>query len=99
MNQGADHKCKDCSNIKKWMFISVDLDGKVVQTTVSSLGFGMSYTNNTIFIDPTKQPSSYLTIAPRMSSSKYPIAFEDDNVTLVAAGDKEEVTIWMTPEK
>jgi len=41
------------------MFISVDLDGKVVQTTVSSLGFGMSYTNNTIFIDPIKQPSSY----------------------------------------
>jgi len=34
-----------------------------------------------------------------MSSSKYPIEFEDDNVTLVAAGNKEEVTIWMTPEK
>lgn len=81
------------------MFISVDLDGKVVQTTVSSLGFGMSYTNNTIFIDPIKQPSSYCTIAPRMSSSKYPIEFEDDNVTLVAVGNKEEVTIWMTPEK
>ena len=42
----------------------------------------------------------WLTIAPRISSSKFPSEHkEDDYCELVAAGSSEGVAVWFTPEK
>jgi hypothetical protein len=29
-NLGYDHICKKCENVEKWMFLSIDCEGKVV---------------------------------------------------------------------
>lgn len=101
LEQGSDHKCKKCEDIGKFMFMSCDEDGKVVQNTVTSVMFGAYYANDIVFVDPVKQVEEpiYQVMAPRMSSVKYPMEFEDDNVTLVAVGSDENVAIWLTPEK
>lgn len=101
LSQGADHKCKKCEDVGKWMWVSCDVDGKVVQNTVTNVSFGLMYANDIVFVDPSKQPEEpiYQVVAPRMTSEKWPMEFEDDNVTLVAVGSDENVAIWLTPEK
>jgi len=83
------------------MFLSCDHDGKVVQNTVTNVGFGVMYANDIVFVDPDKnhQAPLYQVIAPRISSIKYPMVFEDDIETIVAVGSTENVAIWQTPEK
>ena len=83
------------------MFISCDTDGKVVQNTVTNMGFGMMYANDIVFVDPNKNHDMplYQVLAPRISSVNYPMVFEDDIETIVAIGSTENVAIWQTPEK
>jgi hypothetical protein len=54
LHRGADHKCKECEDVKSWMFISSDAGGKLVQNTVDSMGFGLMYANDNVFMDPFK---------------------------------------------
>jgi hypothetical protein len=30
LHKGATHRCKECEDVKSWMFISVDQSGKLV---------------------------------------------------------------------
>jgi len=53
---GVDHKCNDCTDVKAWMFISVDSDGKVIQNTVTNISFGLLYANDYVLNDPIKFP-------------------------------------------
>lgn len=59
------------------------------------------YANDIVFADPLKNIESPLfqVLAPRISSDKYPMIFEDDMETIVAVGSTENVAIWQTPEK
>jgi hypothetical protein len=50
---GIEHKCKDCANVQAWMFVSCDTDGRVVQNTVTTIGFFL-YANDFVLIDPIK---------------------------------------------
>jgi hypothetical protein len=34
LSKGANHSCKDCSNVGNWMVISIDSQGKVVQNLI-----------------------------------------------------------------
>jgi hypothetical protein len=36
------------------MFISCDTEGKVVQNTVTAMGFGLMYANDIVFVDLAK---------------------------------------------
>ena len=54
LHKGPDHKCKECEDVKSWMFISSDAGGKLVQNTVDSMGFGLMYANDNVFMDPFK---------------------------------------------
>lgn len=71
------------------MFYSVDIDGMVVQNTVTDAKLFL-YANDNIMFDPKKDPSlpKQIVIAPRMSSNERPMDFDDDNVTIVAIGNE-----------
>jgi hypothetical protein len=60
------------------------------------MGFGMMYANDIVFADPTKnlEQPLYQVLAPRISSIKNPMIFEDDMETIVAIGSTENVAIW-----
>ena len=56
-NQGNDHSCKDCADVQKFMFISCDINGKVVQNILEDYKIYTRATENVLF-DPVKNPSS-----------------------------------------
>lgn len=82
------------------MFYSVDIDGMVVQNTVTDAKLFL-YANDNVIFDPKKdsQLPRQVVVAPRMSSSKFPMEFDDDNVTIVAVGSEYQVQILLSPEK
>lgn len=98
-NLGYEHTCKKCDNVEKWMFVSIDCDGRVVQTTVTHVSFGMYYASEFVIVDPMKQSVFYQVLAPRMSSPKHPMMFEDDNATIMAVGSADGVEVWLALEK
>lgn len=67
--EDPNHKCKECADVKKFMFLSVDIEGKLVQNTVEDFKLYF-HANDTVFFDPTKEPCQiWQTLAPRMSSA------------------------------
>jgi hypothetical protein len=38
------------------MFMSCEIDGRVIQNTVTNAAFGLMYANDHVLIDPIKQP-------------------------------------------
>ena len=47
-NQGYDHTCKDCADVQKFMFVSVDVTGKVVQNVLEDYKIYMRAMDNVI---------------------------------------------------
>jgi hypothetical protein len=98
---GKDHKCNDCTDVKAWMFVSIDTDGKVVVNTVTNISFGLLYANDYIINDPTKIPEhlKYEGISAAFSSKRYPSDASTDNSTVVALACSESVVIRILGEK
>ena len=98
---GLEHECKECADVKNWMFLSADTDGKVVMNTVTNIKFGLLYANDFILNDPTKYADHTLiqVIAPRFHSKRFPLEYKDDIVTLVAMACPESVVINVMLEK
>ena len=100
-NMGLEHECKECADVKNWMFLSADSDGRVVMNTVTNIKFGLLYANDFILNDPTKYAdhTPIQVIAPRFHSKRFPLEYKDDNITLVAMACPESVVINVMLEK
>ena len=58
---------------RAWMFISCDVNGMVVVNEVTSVAFGMYYSDDRILIDPKKfDNTKYQTISTRFYSPENP---------------------------
>lgn len=98
---GKDHKCNDCSDVKAWMFVSIDTDSKVVVNTVTNISFGLLYANDYIINDPTKIPEhlNFVGVQAGFSSKTYPIDASTDNSTVIALASPECVVIRVLGDK
>lgn len=98
---GTDHKCNDCNDVKAWMFVSIDTDGKVVVNTVTNISFGLLYANDFIINDPSKFPEhlKYEGVSAGFSSKRYPSDASTDNSTVIALACSEAVVIRVLGEK
>ena len=82
-----------------WMIASVDIDGKIVITTIMNVAFGLLSANKFMIVDPVKDALKYpdrkfpryQTIEPRFFDGIFPQGFYNDSQTWLALGSKEEV--------
>ena len=83
------------------MFVSVDIEGKVVVNTVTNISFGLLYANDYVLNDPAKFPElwQFEGVAARFSSKKYPNESYNDNATVIALACAEAVVIRIIGEK
>lgn len=72
-SMGKDHKCNECQDVKAWMFVSVDTEGKAVLNTVTNISFGLLYANDFVLNDPAKYPEhwQFEGLASKFYSKKY----------------------------
>lgn len=98
---GKDHKCNDCSDVKAWMFVSIDTDGKVVVNTVTNISFGLLYANDYIINDPTKIPEhlKFEGVQAGFASKTYSMDASTDNSTVIALACSECVVIRILGDK
>ena len=84
-----------------WMIASIDIDGKIVITTVTNMAFGLLSSNKFVIVDPVKDLQKYpdrtfpryQTIEPRFFDKIFPQGFFNDSQTWLAIASKEEVQI------
>jgi hypothetical protein len=82
-----------------WMIASVDIDGKIVITTIQNVAFGLLSANKFMIVDPVKDALKhpgrkfprYQAIEPRYFDKIFPQGFYNDSQTWLALGSKEEV--------
>jgi hypothetical protein len=79
------------------MFISCDVNGMVVVNEITSVAFGMCYSDDRILIDPKKfDTTKYQTISTRFYSPKNPSDNIDmDLCTLIALGSIDQVVVYL----
>lgn len=90
----AMKKESDCTS---WMFISIDVTGRVLVNTIVRIGVArMSYYNATKFVlvEPNKNEAKYLSVSCRFKSDLHPQIKINDKVTLAAVGSTDRVGIF-----
>ena len=97
VNSSMMAQMKKESDCTSWMFISIDVTGKVLVNTIVRIGVArMAYYNATkyVLVEPSKNDSKYLSLSCRFKSDLHPQIKINDKVTLAAVGSNDRVGIF-----
>lgn len=86
-------------DIQAWMIVSIDVEGKVVVTSITSMTFGILRAKEFVIFDPRTMPDGmtdnqkYCMLSPRFYAKIFPQGEYNDSQTWVTLANKQEVQI------